>query len=54
VAKGAMIRGQDVRGVTQKFGEFKHGARTGCRMLFPPLGVASIMLCESVCQQLSS
>jgi len=24
-----------IRGATQKFGEFKQGARTGCRVPFP-------------------
>jgi len=40
-----------IRGATQKFGEFKRRPKRLSYALLP-LDVASIMLCESVCQQL--
>ena len=43
----------NIRGATQKFGEFKQGPN---RLWYghPPLDMANSMLCESVCQQLWS
>jgi len=43
----------DLHGATQKFGEFKQGARTGCRMPFRRymwLAVCFVNLCANRCE----